>query len=172
MTLHTEPGPLVCYNRHGDGVSRALLCHRAPAVAAAPGPAPFFSVSISFILLLSSCPLQRSQGATSGDGLLQRRDLLAAAPRLAARRRVATAAPGVVGSAGPGGAARLVAGEPGQPQRPGEKGGPATGPNPTDRGKLGSKHHVLVERQGIPSRRSSPPLTSAMRATAPRWSTP
>jgi len=63
---------------------------------------------------------------------------------------VATAAPGVVGSAGPGGAARLVAGEPGQPQRPGEKGGPATGPNPTDRGKLGSKHHVLVERQGIP----------------------
>lgn len=29
-------------------------------------------------------------------------------------------------------------------------GGEATGPNPTDRGKLGSKHHVLVDGQGIP----------------------
>ena len=31
-----------------------------------------------------------------------------------------------------------------------QKRGPATGPNPTDRGKPGSKHHVLTERQGIP----------------------
>ena len=44
----------------------------------------------------------------------------------------------------------MVPGEPGQPQCPGQKGGAATGPNPTDRGKAGSKHHVLVERQGIP----------------------
>jgi transposase len=29
-------------------------------------------------------------------------------------------------------------------------GGAKTGPNPTDRGKKGSKHHVLTERQGIP----------------------
>ena len=29
-------------------------------------------------------------------------------------------------------------------------GGPATGPNPTDRGKPGSKHHVATERRGIP----------------------
>src|SRR5438067_1713720 len=29
-------------------------------------------------------------------------------------------------------------------------GGAQTGPNPTDRGKKGSKHHVLTERQGIP----------------------
>jgi transposase len=29
-------------------------------------------------------------------------------------------------------------------------GGTQTGPNPTDRGKKGSKHHVLTERQGIP----------------------
>jgi transposase len=44
----------------------------------------------------------------------------------------------------------LVPRQPGQPQRPGQKGGAATGPNPTDRGQAGSKHHVLVERQGIP----------------------
>jgi hypothetical protein len=31
-----------------------------------------------------------------------------------------------------------------------KRGGEQTGPNPTDRGKAGSKHHVLVERQGVP----------------------
>lgn len=30
------------------------------------------------------------------------------------------------------------------------KGGVAVGPNPTDKGKPGSKHHLLVDRQGIP----------------------
>ena len=29
-------------------------------------------------------------------------------------------------------------------------GGPHTGPSPTDRGKLGSKHHIITDRQGIP----------------------
>ncbi|WP_420874558.1 IS5 family transposase [Paraburkholderia tropica] len=30
------------------------------------------------------------------------------------------------------------------------RGGQQTGPNPTDRGKLGSKRHIAVDRQGIP----------------------
>jgi transposase len=30
------------------------------------------------------------------------------------------------------------------------KGGPATGPSPVDRGKTGSKHHVIVDARGIP----------------------
>jgi transposase len=34
--------------------------------------------------------------------------------------------------------------------RAGEKGGELTGPNPTDRGKPGSKRHVLVDAHGIP----------------------
>ena len=34
--------------------------------------------------------------------------------------------------------------------RAGKKGGPKTGPNPTDRGKKGSKHHVLTDRRGVP----------------------
>jgi IS5 family transposase len=35
-------------------------------------------------------------------------------------------------------------------QRPGQKGGEQTGPNPVDRGKLGSKYHLVVDRNGIP----------------------
>src|ERR687885_1619685 len=31
-----------------------------------------------------------------------------------------------------------------------KRGGEHTGPNPTDRGKAGSKYHVLVDRQGVP----------------------
>jgi IS5 family transposase len=34
--------------------------------------------------------------------------------------------------------------------RAGEKGGELTGPNPTDRGKPGSKRHVLVDAGGVP----------------------
>ena len=45
---------------------------------------------------------------------------------------------------------RLDAGEPGQPELGREKGGAAVGPNPTDKGKPGSKHHLLVDREGIP----------------------
>jgi IS5 family transposase len=35
-------------------------------------------------------------------------------------------------------------------QRAGKKGGLLTGPNPTDRGKAGSKQHLVVDRNGIP----------------------
>ena len=45
---------------------------------------------------------------------------------------------------------RLVPGERGQFERAGEKGGEQTGPNPTDRGKPGSKYHLVVDRNGIP----------------------
>ncbi len=34
--------------------------------------------------------------------------------------------------------------------RAGEKGGAATGPSPVDRGRAGSKHHLLVDATGIP----------------------
>jgi transposase len=44
----------------------------------------------------------------------------------------------------------LVTCQRGQCQCPGQRGGEHTGPNPTDRGKAGSKHHVAVEGQGIP----------------------
>src|SRR5205823_4920055 len=34
--------------------------------------------------------------------------------------------------------------------RAGEKGGSETGPSPVDRGRAGSKHHLLVDATGIP----------------------
>ncbi|GGQ08007.1 IS5 family transposase [Streptomyces griseomycini] len=36
-------------------------------------------------------------------------------------------------------------------QRPGGEGGPPTGPNPTDRGKPGSRIHLITDRNGLPS---------------------
>ncbi len=44
----------------------------------------------------------------------------------------------------------MGASKPGQRVCPGKKGGSKTGPNPTDRGKPGTKRHVVVERKGIP----------------------
>lgn len=35
-------------------------------------------------------------------------------------------------------------------QRAGGKRGPLTGPNPTDRGKLGSKIHLMTDRNELP----------------------
>ena len=40
---------------------------------------------------------------------------------------------------------------------PAKAGAAATGPNPTDRGKPGSKRHVVVDRQGIPWPSCLPP---------------
>jgi transposase len=45
---------------------------------------------------------------------------------------------------------RLVPRESRQSQRAREKGGAATGPNPVDRAKRGSKYHLVVDRRGIP----------------------
>src|SRR5437868_1333910 len=88
--------------------------------------------------------------AAPGDGLRQRRDLLAALARLAAGRRLGALAPVGLGPLGRGGQDRLAPGERGQRLCPGQKGGEKTGPNPTDRGKAGSKRHIVVERHGIP----------------------
>jgi transposase len=44
----------------------------------------------------------------------------------------------------------LESSESGLGQHSGEKGGDLVGPNPTDRGKPGTKRHVVVERTGLP----------------------
>src|SRR5512134_3498390 len=75
---------------------------------------------------------------------------LAAAAGVATGRGVGAPAPGGTGPAGTPGAARLVPGVPRRGQRAGEKGGELTGPNPTDRGKPGSKYHILVDAAGVP----------------------
>ena len=60
------------------------------------------------------------------------------------------AAPRVAAAAAGSGPDRLEPGLRGQRLRPGEKGGGAVGPNPTDRGKPGTKRHVTTDRRGIP----------------------
>lgn len=88
--------------------------------------------------------------AADGAGLRQRGDRLATLARLAGGGRVAGAAPGAAGPPRRGRAHRLVARQRGQRQRAGERGGQATGPNPTDRAKPGTKHHLVVDRHGLP----------------------
>jgi transposase len=88
--------------------------------------------------------------AAQGDGLRKRCDLLATAPGLAERGRLASPAPGAAEPAGKGRDGGLVEGEPGFGERARKKGGEAVGPNPTDRGKPGSKHHLLTDRNGLP----------------------
>ncbi|WPB82761.1 IS5 family transposase [Archangium violaceum] len=65
-------------------------------------------------------------------------------------------------------------------QRAGRKRGAQTGPNPTDRGKAGSKHHLVVDRKGLPlaallsaanvhdKRKALPPLDAIRPIKGPR----
>jgi transposase len=83
-------------------------------------------------------------------GLWQRRDLLAAAARLAAGRGVggpASSAAGLAGRRRPG---RLVPGGHRQRERAGAAWGELVGANPVDRGKPGSKYHLLIDAAGLP----------------------
>lgn len=59
-------------------------------------------------------------------------------------------ASGAAGAPASGRRDRLEPGTPGQRIRSGEKGGSATVPNPTDRGKLGTKRDLVTEERGTP----------------------
>jgi transposase len=61
-----------------------------------------------------------------------------------------SSAPSTAGPAGKERQGRLVEDELGLDERTGQKGGEAVGPNPIDRGKPGSKHHLLTDRNGVP----------------------
>jgi transposase len=76
--------------------------------------------------------------------------VLAAAARLAGGGRVARAAPGPARPARGGRPDRLVEGLSRFGDRGGEKGGEKVGKSPTDRGKPGSKRHVVSDRGGVP----------------------
>jgi transposase len=88
--------------------------------------------------------------APEGNGLWLGQHVLATIGAVATRRRLAPAARGPARRVAP---ARAV-GSDARPRRQwlrarvarGEK----TGPNPTDRRKAGSKHHILTEARGIP----------------------
>ena len=77
-------------------------------------------------------------------------DPLAQAAGVARGRGVGAAARGVARPLGPGRPARLLEGVLGLGERGRPRGGQKTGPNPTDRGKQGSKRHHVVDRRGVP----------------------
>src|SRR5512146_515652 len=83
-------------------------------------------------------------------GVWQRHDLLATAARLAAAWRVGPRAPSAAGPSATRRPTRLESGQLGCLQRARAKGGAGTGPNPTDRGKSGTKRHLVVDRRGVP----------------------
>src|SRR3712207_3127477 len=83
----------------------------------------------------------RLDQAAGRAGLRLGLNLLAPDARVGPGRAVRPAARGSAPPAGRARAAGLIAGQPGLGQRPREKGGALTGPNPTDRGKAGSKYH-------------------------------
>jgi transposase len=88
--------------------------------------------------------------SASGDGLWQRHDLLASPPRLANGARLAEDLAGPAGRIGASRRHRLVHLGLGQLFGPRAFWGTKTGPNPTDRGKNGSKRHLIVDGQGTP----------------------
>ena len=88
--------------------------------------------------------------AAARDGLRLGYDLLAAAARLA-RSGCAGAAPSCPARPlGPGRCHRLEPCLPRQRLCSRQKGGEETGPNPTDRGRAGSKRHLITDARGIP----------------------
>jgi len=88
--------------------------------------------------------------SAAGNGLWQRHDVLASFARLARSRYLAEDMAGSVGRVGLGRGHRLVYFGHGQLFGTGPFWGAKTGPNPTDRGKNGSKRHLIVDGQGIP----------------------
>jgi len=85
-----------------------------------------------------------------GNGVRQRHDLLASSARLANGRHLAKDMAVATGRVRHGRCDRLVCF--GHRQLFGSRAfwGAKTGPNPTDRGKNGSKRHLIVDGQGIP----------------------
>lgn len=89
-------------------------------------------------------------GSAVGTGLWQRHDLLASVASLAKGGRVGKAPPRIVAPPAHRGSDRLVACRGGLQFGACGFWGLQTGPNPTDRRKAGSKHHLLTDAQGIP----------------------
>jgi transposase len=88
--------------------------------------------------------------AAAGNGLRLRHRLLATARRMAEGRCLATYPRNAAGRTAPPWRNRLNACHRRQLINSRHAGGKKTGPNPTDRRKLGSKHHLIVDAQGIP----------------------
>lgn len=89
-------------------------------------------------------------GPAAGDGMWLRHDLLATIGGLAEGGRVGQVARLAAGRVAAGRPDRLVASNCRQRLIEGCDGRQKTGPNPTDRSKCGSKHHIITDANGIP----------------------
>jgi transposase len=88
--------------------------------------------------------------AAPRDGVRFREHLLAPAQGLATGQGVGSAAPDAAVEASRGRSDRLLSRHSRQLFHPGPGSWKKTGPNPTDRRRPGSKHHLLTDAQGIP----------------------
>ena len=88
--------------------------------------------------------------AAQGDGMRLRNDLLAAAEGMATSWRLATTARGAASEIARSRPVRFLKSRGGQLLSSRRGRGEKTGPNPTDRRRPGSKHHVITDAQGIP----------------------
>src|ERR1039458_4003382 len=88
--------------------------------------------------------------AAARDGLWLWNELLATTARLARAWYLATAPFHFAGLAGALRTDRLVTGSRGRKRDPGSFWGRQTGPNPTDRAKLGSKRHLICDGREVP----------------------
>jgi transposase len=88
--------------------------------------------------------------ASTGDGVRLGYELLAVSSRLAESRSMGKDPRGNACQAAGGGQDRLVQGSRRLGLSESPFGGAKVGPNPTDRRKAGSKHHVITDGNGIP----------------------
>src|SRR5487761_2208850 len=88
--------------------------------------------------------------AAQGDGLRFRKHLLTTARGMAAGQGLGSVAPSAAVEASRGRANRLLSGGGRQLFDPRRGSWKKTGPNPTDRRRPGSKHHILTDAKGIP----------------------
>jgi hypothetical protein len=88
--------------------------------------------------------------ATPRDGLRLGDDLLTTPQGVARGRGVGEAAPCLARSPWRGRPDRVGACLTRFGFHPGQKGGPKTGANPTDKGKKGTKRHLVSDRRGVP----------------------
>ena len=141
---------------HGQtACQRRVMGRRRPAASCRTTQAQGGSTTRAGPRVLDRHHLRAEIGHSLGDvapgaGVLVGYDLLAASARLAGSRGVGSAASGPAGSSRRGWPDRLEPCLAGRGQHPGQKGGDEVGPNPTDRGKPGTKRHVVVERKGLP----------------------
>lgn len=148
----------VCHGgrTHGqaDAHGRALVGYRAvfaaPQIISQGGPTADSASKSPHRNSLCTQDRHSLGGFTQGNGLRERNELLAKTSRLAGDRCLARHFAYGSQPSPRRRPNRLVARRGGQFQRPRRFWGDKTGPNPTDRRKNGSKHHILTDAQGLP----------------------